>query len=95
MRKVKYHQYTQDQRLTYLKVYDESGQSFRAFCENRELNQWTLGRWVKTRRSSSGVFESKKVNKHGFIHLTLRKPVQELSLITPSYGILRHDTIID
>jgi hypothetical protein len=31
MGKVKYHQYTQDHLLAYLKAYDESGQSVRAF----------------------------------------------------------------
>ena len=77
MGKVKYHQYTHDQRLTYLKAYDESGQSVRAFCENRELNQWTLGKWVKARRNNNGVFESDEVIKNGFIHLTLLKPAQE------------------
>ena len=77
MVKIKYHQYTQEQRLAYLKAFDESGQSIRAFCEDRELNQWTLGKWVKARRNSAGVFEPEEVNTHGFINLTLMRPVQE------------------
>ena len=77
MVKIKYHQYTQEQRLAYLKAFDESGQSIRAFCEDRELNQWTLGKWVKARRNSTGVFEPEEVNTHGFINLTLMRPVQE------------------
>ncbi len=74
-----YHHYTHDQRLAYLKEFDESGQSVRAFCENRELNQWTLSKWVKKRRHSRGVFDSGEVNKHGFVNLTVMKPVQETS----------------
>ncbi|MBN2859111.1 MAG: transposase [Sphaerochaetaceae bacterium] len=72
-----YHQYTHDQRLAYLKEFDESGQSVRAFCENRELNQWTLGKWVKERRHNRGVFDAGEMNKHGFVNLTVMKPVQE------------------
>lgn len=81
MDKIKNHQYTHDQRLAYLKAYDESGQSIRAFCENRELNQWTLGKWIKARRNNSGVFEVREVNKKGFINLTLMKPEQEITTV--------------
>ncbi|AEV29447.1 Transposase [Sphaerochaeta pleomorpha str. Grapes] len=79
MGKIQYHQYTHDQRLAYLKAYDESGQSVRAFCENIELNQWTLGKWVKQRRNNSGVFESEEVNENGFVSLTLMKPIRGTS----------------
>jgi hypothetical protein len=79
MGKIKYHQYSHDQRLAYLKAFDESGQSVRAFCEHIELNQWTLGKWVKARRNCCGVFEPEEADTHGFINLTLRKPVQATS----------------
>ncbi len=81
MDKIKNQQYTHEQRLAYLKAYDESGQSIRAFCENRELNQWTLGKWIKARRNTSGVFRSGEVKTKGFINLTLMKPVQESSTV--------------
>ncbi|WP_422479169.1 hypothetical protein [Pleomorphochaeta sp. DL1XJH-081] len=37
-----YHQYTHDQRIAYLKEFDESGQSVRAFCETIGARQYEV-----------------------------------------------------
>jgi len=76
-----YQHYTHEERLSYLKEFDESGQSVRAFCGNRELNQWTLGKWVKARRNRTGIFRQEEPGGH-----TLHMQTKTISIIVESKG---------
>ena len=78
-----YQHYTHEERLSYLKEFDESGQSVRAFCGNRELNQWTLGKWVKARRNRTGIFRQEEPGGHKFVEMRLPRLVPALPLPPP------------
>jgi len=76
----RYRHYTHEERLAYLRDYDASGQSRRRFCENIELNEWTLHSWVKARRRQTGVFGLKGTEAPQFVTLTLPKTDVVLSV---------------
>jgi len=78
MERDKYRHYTQEQRLAHLKEFDASGQSMRKFCENIELSEWTLHKWIKARRHRTGSFEQKPDSGQKFISLRLPQAEAEI-----------------
>ena len=66
-----YRQYSHEERLSYLKDYDASGQSLRRFCEDIDLNQWTLHKWVKARRQRTGIFRQEEPGGYKFVGMRL------------------------
>lgn len=78
-----YRHYTHEERLSYLKDYDASGQSLRKFCEDIDLNQWTLHKWVKARRNRTGIFRQEESGGHKFVEMRLPGLVPALPLPPP------------
>jgi len=56
MERHKYKHYTQEERLDWLKQYDESGKSVRGFCRDTNLNAYPLHVWVRSRKSQTRMF---------------------------------------
>ncbi|MCF7945912.1 MAG: transposase [Spirochaetia bacterium] len=70
--------YTHEQRLAYLKEFDESGKSLREYCKDKDINYWTIHDWKRKRNQKTDMF-SEKVEKTSFIQLKPGKKSQKIS----------------
>lgn len=89
-----YRQYTHEERLAYLKEYDASGLSLRKFCEDIDLNQWTLHKWVKARRTRTGIFRQENPEGHKFVAMRLPRLAPAIPLLPPDIYAHREPIVL-